>query len=243
MIIKYSELVIQITLVFFEFFIANSTVLADIKPDNTLGRENSQVIQTNVNGIPSEIVNGGALRGDVLFHSLSTFNIQNNNGGYFSSPTGVTNIFARVTGGKSSNIDGVLGVLGNANLFLINANGVIFGKNSSLDLNGSFTTTTANSIIFPEFEFSSVNSNSVPLLNINIPIGLRFSNNTGNIQIQNTGFSIYQPANSLEPATPLSQPPPGLQIKPGQSLSLIGSNRSCLKWSCQIFGYRNTTNL
>ncbi|NEQ62590.1 MAG: filamentous hemagglutinin N-terminal domain-containing protein, partial [Moorea sp. SIO4A1] len=47
-------------------------------------------------------------------------------------PAGVANILSRVTGTNVSNILGTLGVLGNANLFLINPNGIVFGSNSRL---------------------------------------------------------------------------------------------------------------
>jgi filamentous hemagglutinin family protein len=219
----------QITLalsIFSSFLILGfySRVLADIIPDNTLGSENSTVTQTKVNSLPSEIVNGGAIRGTALFHSLLKFNIKTGESTYFANPLGIKDIFARITGSSISNIDGTLGVNGSANLFLINTNGFIFGKNSALDLNGSLTVTTANSIIFPEYEFRSEGNTQIPILSINIPIGLKFSNSSGNIEVNNNGFSIYQPANSLSPATPLAQPPLGLSTNPGNNISFLGSN-------------------
>ncbi len=201
-----------------------SRVLADIVPDNTLGSENSTVTQTNVNNMPSEIVNGGATRGTALFHSLLKFDIKTGESAYFSNPFGIKDIFARVTGGSISNIDGTLGVNGSANLFLINTSGFIFGKNSALDLNGALTITTADSIIFPEYEFRSTGYTQIPNLSVNIPIGLSFRDNSGNIEVNNDGFSIYQLANSLSPAIPLTQPPLGLRTNPGNSISFLASN-------------------
>lgn len=211
---------------FSSFLIFNNYnhVLADIVPDNTLGLESSTVTQINANNVTPEIVNGGAIRGTALFHSLLKFDIRTGESAYFSNPLGIKDIFARVTGGSISNIDGTLGVNGSANLFLINTNGFIFGKNSALDLSGALTTTTANSIIFPEYEFRSTGDTQIPNLSINIPIGLSFRDNSGKIEVNNDGFSIYQPANTLSPATPLTQPPLGLRTNPGNSISFLASN-------------------
>ncbi len=90
-----------------------------INPDTSLGNENS-VVNTNVDvgkGIPSDRIDGGATRGNNLFHSFSKFNVDAGRGAYFSNPAGIENIISRVTGSNASNILGTLGVLGNANLF------------------------------------------------------------------------------------------------------------------------------
>lgn len=67
-----------------------------------------------------------------------------------------------------SNILGTLGVLGNANLFLINPNGIIFGQNANLDVRGSFVATTANAIGFGNQGFFSASAATAPqLLTVN----------------------------------------------------------------------------
>ncbi|MFN6482465.1 MULTISPECIES: filamentous hemagglutinin N-terminal domain-containing protein [unclassified Nostoc] len=152
---------------------------AQLTPDNSLGKERSQVIPFNPN---NDRIEGGATRGTNLFHSFQNFNVGDGRGVYFANPQGITNIFSRVTGGNSSNIFGNLGVLGNANLFLLNPNGIVFGKNASLDLQGSFLGTTANSLVFPNaVEFSATNPQAPPLLTINVPIGLQSGSQPGNI--------------------------------------------------------------
>lgn len=123
--------------------------LAQIVPDNSLGSESSVMDPTPnliINNVPSDKIDGGATRGTNLFHSFQEFNILKGRGGYFTNPAGIDNILVRVTGSNSSNISGTLGVLGNANLFLINPNGIIFAESSSLDVGGSFVGTTANAI-------------------------------------------------------------------------------------------------
>ena len=75
-----------------------------------------------------------------------------------------------------------MGVRGEANLFLINPNGILFGEGARLDIGGSFLATTAESILFNDNnEFSAVNPNDPPLLTINTPIGLQLGNNSGEI--------------------------------------------------------------
>ncbi|MDJ0718461.1 MAG: filamentous hemagglutinin N-terminal domain-containing protein [Prochloraceae cyanobacterium] len=125
----------------------SSSATAQLVPDPTLGRETSTV-QRNVNirGTNSDRITGGTRRGRNLFHSFQKFNVGRGRGVYFTNPNGVQNILTRVTGGERSNILGTLGVLGPANLYLINPNGILFGKNATLDLRGSFYATTADGI-------------------------------------------------------------------------------------------------
>lgn len=122
-----------------------TSVFAQIVPDATVG---TNVTPSVINGVLIDKINGGAIRGSNLFHSFDTFNIYSGKGAYFTNPDGVNNIFTRVTGNSPSTINGVLGVLGNANLFFLNPNGIIFDANARLDLNGSFLATTASSISF-----------------------------------------------------------------------------------------------
>ncbi|MBW4592134.1 MAG: filamentous hemagglutinin N-terminal domain-containing protein [Brasilonema angustatum HA4187-MV1] len=192
-----------------------SVARAQITPDNSLGAESSVVApNVEIKGIPSDRIDGGATRGTNLFHSFQEFNINAGRGAYFSNPAGIANILTRVTGGNVSNIQGVLGVLGNANLFLINPNGIIFGPNARLDVGGSFLGSTANSLIFKNnFEFSATNPQAPPLLTINVPIGLRFRDNPGNITNQ---------SRALDTSTNIF----GLAVKQGNSLTLVGGDVS-----------------
>ncbi len=132
--------------------------LAQIIPDGSLGNEASTV-QPNVlvNGNISTVINGGAVRSTHLFHSFREFNIVTNGRVHFNSPSGIQAIFARITGNNPSNILGQLGVNGTADLFLMNPNGVVFGPGASLDVKGSFVTTTADSILFTNGDRFSTN--------------------------------------------------------------------------------------
>ncbi|PSB41812.1 filamentous hemagglutinin [filamentous cyanobacterium Phorm 6] len=205
------------------FLLFPGSAIAQIVPDGTLGPESSRLVPDTINNLPSDRITGGATRGVNLFHSLREFNISEGRGAYFENPSGIANIFTRVTGPNSSNILGNLGVLGNGNLFLINPKGIIFGPNARLDLRGSFIGSTADSIVFNNgFEFSSTNPQTSPLLTVNIPVGLRFRDNPGTIVNQSTATG-----KSNLPASPVPIPITnrvGLAVDPGQTLALIGGD-------------------
>ncbi|MEG4501605.1 S-layer family protein [Microcoleus sp. F10-C6] len=200
-----------------------SKTFAQIIPDNSLGPESSRTVPDTINNIPSDRITGGATRGVNLFHSWREFNIREGRGAYFENPSGIANIFTRVTGPNSSNILGTLGVLGNGNLFLINPKGIVFGPNARLDLRGSFMGSTADSIVFKNgFEFSSTNPQTSALLTVNIPVGLRFREKLGAIVNQSTALGkVNLPASPVP--IPISDRV-GLAVEPGQTLALIGGD-------------------
>ena len=181
-------------------------VLAQVTPDNTLGDESSVVNPRDDN---SDSIDGGALRGSNLFHSFQEFNVGENRGVYFSNPDAVNNIFSRVTGENVSNILGTLGVDGAANLYLINPNGIVFGENASLDVQGSFTATTADVIEFGEGGLFSAVEPGESLLTISVPLGLQFGSTPGSIV--NQSFVQDETGESV-----------GLQVPTGENLTLVG---------------------
>ncbi|MEG4212534.1 two-partner secretion domain-containing protein [Microcoleus sp. S13_B4] len=209
---------------FFAFFLLFPVrAIAQILPDNSLGAESSRTVADTINNLPSDRIEGGATRGINLFHSLREFNVGEGRGAYFANPNGIANIFTRVTGGNPSNILGVLGVQGNANLFLLNSKGIVFGSNAKLDLRGSFLASSADSVVFNNgYQFSSSNSQSVPLLNVNIPIGLNFRENSGKIINNSAALALNIP--QLPPGIPPIFNNMGLEVDPGQTLALVGGD-------------------
>lgn len=193
--------------------------LAQVIPDTTLGNESSVVTPSTIKDLPSDRINGGAIRGNNLFHSFQEFNVNTGRGVYFTNPDGVARILTRVTGKNVSQILGTLGVLGNADLFLINPNGIIFGRDARLDLNGSFIGSTASKIRFADgLEFSATNPQTAPLLSVNVPIGLQYGTNPGRIINQSTDEDT-----NLDPIRQ-DYPIPRLRVAPGRTLALIGGN-------------------
>jgi len=196
---------------------------AQIVPDGSLGAERSVVApNSSLRPFPVDVISGGAVRGTNLFHSFETFNINAGRGAYFTNPANIQNILSRVTGNSPSTINGTLGVLGNANLFLINPNGILFGPTAALDLRGSFVGTSASSIQLADgTQYSARPTTQSTLLTNNAPIGLAFNADSGPIQVQGSGNTLVNPI-----FAPLSEvvPAPGLSVDPGKTLALIGGS-------------------
>ena len=184
----------------------NRTLAQPIIPDATLGAERSVFTSgVDAGGVPIDRIEGGATRGVNLFHSFQEFNVGNGRAAYFTNPPGIENILSRVTGTNPSNIEGTLGVSGgNANLFLLNPNGIIFGQNASLDIGGSFVASTARSLVFEDATIFSAapDTPTAPLLTISTPIGLQYGSNAGGVGVQGSN----------------------LEVNPGQTLALVGGN-------------------
>jgi filamentous hemagglutinin family protein len=230
--------------------------LAQIVPDATLGAENSVVTPNiNVNNLPSARIDGGAIRGANLFHSFEQFNIGAGQAAYFTNPAGIERILTRVTGSDRSEIFGTLGVLGNADLFFLNPNGIIFGANARLNVGGSFLASTANRLNFADgTQFDAPNSQTTPILTVTAPIGLQFERATaaeivveGPIQpltrvLQSLPPVLGSPINSTAAAkqvvSDLLRRPQGLQVLPGKTLALVGGNVSLEGGSLTAVGGR-----
>ena len=182
-----------VAIIFLSIFVGNKTAVlaqSEIVPDSSLGDRQTQVT-TDPQNADIENIEGGATRGKNLFHSFSEFNVSSGQIANFVNSSEIENIFSRVTGNNPSNILGQLKASGDANLFLLNPNGIIFGEDASLDLGGSFFATTADSFNFAdETSFSATDIESNPLLTISIPVGLQFGNDVEGIDLNATSLEV-----------------------------------------------------
>ena len=161
----------------------------------------------------NRIITGGTTAGSNLFHSFQEFSLPTGTRAMFNNGLTIDNIITRVTGDEISEINGTISTNGTANLFLLNPNGIIFGPNAELNIGGSFFASTAESVTFADgSEYSAINPQAPPLLNVNVPIGLQLGQNPGTI--------VNRSRNSL------NEQVVGLAVQPGQTIGLIGGNLS-----------------
>lgn len=195
--------------------------LAQIVPDTTLGIENTQTLDQNNN----VLIEGGARRGGNLFHSFENFSIPTNGEASFNNDLLVERIFGRVTGGSISEIDGLIRLNGNADLFLLNPAGFAFGSNSSFELLGSFIAATAQEVTFSDGNSYSIEVETPSLLSSSIPLGLGFNTHQP-ITITDVGHtlegSLFLVPSEQFPAVGLSSPDSGSIAFIGGAINLEG---------------------
>ncbi|NJN62163.1 MAG: filamentous hemagglutinin N-terminal domain-containing protein [Coleofasciculaceae cyanobacterium RL_1_1] len=156
--------------------IAPTSVQAQVIPDATLPNPS---IVTELDR-QTRRIDGGTIAGSNLFHSFAQFNQSGELSGStirFEPDAAIANIFARVTGGSGTTIDGLLQTTGSANLYLIDPQGIQFGSKARLDLGGAFIATSADRVAFADGTGWPGRGESTPqssLLTISTPVGLQF---------------------------------------------------------------------
>lgn len=202
-----------------------SPTVAEIVPDSTLSQP-SRVTRAGNRTVITE----GTRRGSNLFHSFREFSVAPGEAASFQGiDASITNIFTRVTGSNLSRINGLIEVLQSdnrispANFFLLNPNGIIFGKNASLRIGGSFIATTADSINFAdETEFSAVHPQNNLLLTVSVPVGLQFGTNPGGIVNRSIAPQLDEAGNLIEDS--FGFPVEGLISSNNQTFALVGGD-------------------
>ena len=176
----------------------SNSLSAQVVPDNSLGT------QTNTVNNVTEITGGTQADGN-LFHSFQEFSVETEATAFFNNGTQINNIIGRVTGSNISNIDGIIRANGDANLILINPNGINLGRNARLDIGGSFLGSTADSVIFDDGTSFNADLDTQPLLTITAPVGLQLGQQAQGITVEGQGLSD------------------GLEIAAGNTFALVGN--------------------
>lgn len=167
----------------------------------------------------------GRQRGGNLFHSFSSFNLDPGESATFTGPRSgphVTAVFTRITGGLPSNIDGTIAcTIPNADFYLINPAGVIFGPDAALDVKGSFTVTTADYLKHADGTRFDARS-PMPVLSTAAPAAFGFlAAAPAGVSVQ--GSASQTPSLAVPQGKGLSLVAGPLSIRHGQLLAPAGS--------------------
>ncbi|MDM8564631.1 filamentous hemagglutinin N-terminal domain-containing protein [Candidatus Halobeggiatoa sp. HSG11] len=164
---------------------------AEIITDGTLGQN------INLPGPNFQIdASLGQQHGDNLFHSFQDFNLNSLESATFSGPDSVQNILSRVTGDNSSNIDGLIrSTIPNADMYFLNPNGIMFGPNAQLDVQGSFHASTADYLRLGENGRFDVRSPNDSVLTVAPPMAFGFLNAPSDIEIRGSHLSVVPKSN------------------------------------------------
>jgi len=181
--------------------------------DGTIGSKTYKELQGPDYHILAEL---GEIKGNNLFYSFQTFNVQNNEQAIFYGPDNIQNIISRVTGNEQSWIDGgIKSLIPEADFFFYNPNGIVFGPNVFLDVQGAFYISTCDYIGFTDqTHFDSATDS--PILTSASPVSFGFiDNDVAQIIIQGKGKTIPAPEKDLLPT---------LYVRSGHRLSLIAGD-------------------
>lgn len=117
----------------------------------------------------------GARRGGNLFHSFREFSIANGESATFTGDPDLENVISRVTGGGRSQIDGLLrSQVGQANFYLVNPAGAVFGPTASIDVPAAFHVSSADELRFADGGVFSATDPSRTTLSIQNPDSFAF---------------------------------------------------------------------
>ncbi|MEK7764202.1 MAG: filamentous hemagglutinin N-terminal domain-containing protein [Nitrospirota bacterium] len=148
--------------------------------------------------------------GTNLFHSFGDFNVPTNtiasflnkgsfdlNGNLLADGLATSNILARVTNPHPSSIFGTIQTtgFGNANLFLMNPAGVLFGPNATVNVGGIVTFTTADYLrLADNVRFNTIPNVTADTLLSQAPVAAFgfLGSNPGAITIQGSQFTVTE---------------------------------------------------
>ncbi len=147
--------------------------------------------------------------GTNLFHSFGNFNVPTNNIANFLNETSLptSNILGRVTGGNISNVFGTIQTTNfeNANLFLMNPAGFLFGPSATVNVGGMVAFTSADYLRLADgVAFNAVPNQVADALLSAAPVAAFgfLGSNPGAITVQGSQLSV----------------------NPGQGIELVGGN-------------------
>ncbi|MEZ5670923.1 MAG: filamentous hemagglutinin N-terminal domain-containing protein [Thiotrichaceae bacterium] len=173
-------------LIFYLLSLLCQIATAEIVLDGSLGE------RANLTG-PNYAIDAtlGTQLGNNLFHSFQEFNLSKDETATFSGATTINNVIGRITGGNPSYIDGTLrNTIPNANLYLINPSGLMFGVNAKLDVQGSFYASTADVLRFDDGGNFHATTSQDSLLSSAPPSAFGFLGTVATLQLDGSQLKV-----------------------------------------------------
>ena len=223
-------------------------------PQGIISSGSNTTVQFDENESVYGIFNG-TQKGNNLFHSFDKFNLHEGESAWFIHDNSIQNIINRVDGGEHSWINGEITcgsivdgelIPGNANFYLLNPYGIMFGGHASINFNGSFHVSTADYLTFGDGNryYAILGEDSV--LTTSEPSSFGFlDNNIAPISIEGLGeikipgiddeiqeFSIEELINHFDELTNAIG---GIEVAKEQTISLVGGNISMAKGNKSSF--------
>lgn len=152
----------------------------------------SSGLNTTISGSGTTTFIDGGTRpggGPNLFHSFGEFSIGTGHTALFRGSGDTANIFGRVTGGNMSSVFGIIDSATNfpqANLWLLNPAGFLFGPTAALNVGGSANISTADYLKMADGKqfFADPSKNSVLSMEPVAAFGFMGTNPGGTITVQ-----------------------------------------------------------
>ncbi len=131
----------------------------------------------------------GERSGDNLFHSFITFDIDTGESAGFSGNGTIDHIFARITGGTQSTIQGrVASTIDGASLWLVNPAGLVIGEGASIDVTGTFGVSSASRVLFDGGEEFIITDPASPLPD-SAPLAFGFQGTEAVVRFANSALA------------------------------------------------------
>ncbi len=140
-------------------------------------------------------ITGGVLQGGNLLHSFREFNLESGEVADFQALPQTQQIISRVTGSNNSWLNGTVRVSGGsqADLYLLNPNGVLFGQDASLDVPGGLYASTADYVLLADGQRLYADPEQGLNLTVAAPEAFGFlDDRVGEIRVEGSRLSVTE---------------------------------------------------
>lgn len=160
--------------------------VAGVATDGSLGSRQTLAGPNFV--IPDSL---GARQGNNLFHSFEHFSVQSGQSATFTGPADIAHVVSRVTGGEATEINGLLrSTIGQADFYLINPAGMLFGPQAKVDVPAAFHASTAQALRMADGSQWDAGQPVASSLSYAAPTDFGFGPHSANLSLQGAQLQL-----------------------------------------------------